>query len=50
MNKLEIKEKQNTEIENSNINSLKKDDSMDKNFIDNNLDNVECIELNNYEE
>jgi hypothetical protein len=50
MSKLEFKGKQVNENEDNNINLFQKDETVDKNIIDENIDKIECKELNTYEE
>jgi hypothetical protein len=50
MSKLEFKGKQDNENEDNNINLFQKDETVDKNIIDENIDKIECKELNTYEE
>lgn len=50
MNKLEMKEKHKNANENNDINLLQKDTSIDENISDDNLDKIDCHEINNYEE
>lgn len=50
MSKLDFKEKQINENEDNNINLFQKDETVDKNIIDENIDKIECKELNTHEE
>jgi hypothetical protein len=50
MSKLEFKGKQDNENEDNNINLFQKDETVEKNIIDENMDKIECKELNTYEE